>query len=67
MDTIATVSYSRAHGLVLTSKRGQRVSIEPEHLREWARCYGDPTRLPEPGTVWARVTDACSEWTRRFA
>lgn len=66
-DSIASVSYSNRAGLTLTSERGHRVRIETEHVRNWAECYGDTARLPEPGTVWTRVTDACSEWTRRFA
>ncbi len=64
MDTIDTVSYSQSMGLVLTSKRGQRVNIEPEHLHEWVQCC-DVSMLR--GTPWNKVTEACSEWTQRFA
>ena len=65
-DSIASVSYSQSSGLTLTSKRGHRVSIAPEHLHHWTQCFDDTARSPEIGTVWTRVTDACSEWTRRF-
>ena len=61
MDTVATVTYSLAHGLVLTSKRGQRVHVK-ENLAGFMLAYSfsAPSRIPETGTPWQRVAVAAA-------
>ena len=63
MDTVATVSYSQVRGLVLTSKRGQRVHVK-EDLAGFMLAYSfdTPNRMPETGTPWQRVAAAAADW-----
>ena len=65
MDTISSVSYSRACGLVLISARGQRITFD-EDVAGFMRAYSPdtPNKLPEVGAPWRPVVEACSTWCR---
>ena len=67
MDTIATVTYSQAHGLVLTSEQGHRVHIK-ENLAGFmlAFSFNAPNRMPETGTAWQRVAAAAADWKHQL-
>ena len=67
MDTVATVSYSQVRGLVLTSKRGQRVHVK-EDLAGFMLAYSfdTPNRMPETGTPWQRVAAAAADWKHQL-
>ena len=61
MDTVTTVTYSQAHGLVLTSEQGHRVHIK-ENLAGFMLAYSfsAPSQVPETGTPWQRVAAAAA-------
>ena len=65
MDTIASVSYSQACGLVLTSKQGRRIHFESD-IAGFMLAYSPdtPSKLPEVGAPWRPVVEACSTWCR---
>ena len=65
MDTISSVSYSRACGLVLTSARGHRITFD-EDVAGFMLAYSPdtPSKLPEVGAPWQPVVEAASTWCR---
>lgn len=65
MDTISSVSYSRAYGLVLTSTHGQRVHINFD-IAGWMKAYAPntPSKLPDVGAPWVDVEMAQQSWGR---
>lgn len=65
MDTIASVFYSQACGLVLTSARGHRITFD-EDVAGLMLAYSPdtPNKLPEVGAPWRPVVEACSVWAR---
>ena len=65
MDTISSVSYSRACGLVLTSKQGRRIHVESD-IAGFMLAYSPntPSKLPEVGAPWVDVEMAQQSWGR---
>lgn len=63
MDTISSVSYSRACGLVLTSARGHRITFDKD-VAGFMLAYSPdtPSKLPEVGAPWQPVVEAASTW-----
>ena len=69
MDTISSVSYSRACGLVLTSKQGRRIHFESDiagFMLAYSRACGLvlTSKLPEVGAPWVDVEMAQQSWGR---